>query len=170
MNRLPIAGITGLLAAGLAFAGCQKKQDDSAAIRAGITEHLRTLNTLNLNAMDMKVTKVTINRNQADAEVEFVPKSGAPPGAGMQVSYSLQKRDGQWVVTKRNSLGGGIAHPQGGANAPQEPQGPVHGMPNFQDLLQPANPGGAQPGTLPPGHPPVTSGSSQTQAEQPKKP
>lgn len=171
--RMKIGKVIGLVAiAAVAVAiGCQKKQDETAAVRSGITDHLRSLNTLNLSAMDMNVTKVTINGNQAEAQVEFVPKSGAPPGAGMQVSYSLEKRDGKWVVVKRDSMGGGIAHPQPGANPhEQTPEGPTHGMPNFQDLLQPANPGTSSGGALPPGHPPVNPGSTQPQSPQPKKP
>lgn len=170
MRNVKLMGLAAILATLLAATGCQKKQDETAAIRSGITEHLRSLKTLNLSAMDMNVTKVTINGNQAEAQVEFVPKSGAPPGAGMQVSYSLEKRDGQWVVVKRDSMGGAIAHPPPGANPQQTPEGPTHGMPNFQDLLQPANPGTTSGGTLPPGHPPVNSGATQAPATQPKKP
>jgi len=158
------AGLTVTMTLG----GCRQKQDETAAVRAGITDHLRSVGTLNLNAMDMNVTRVTINGNQADADVEFVPKSGAPAGAGMQVSYSLEKRDGRWVVTKRNSLGGGIAHPEGEANPPQQPQGAVHGMPNFQELLQPASPGGNGTQALPPGHPPVKAGASSSQPASPQ--
>ena len=170
MKRLRAALLAASLASGLAFAGCQRKQDEAAAIRAGITQHLRTVGTLNLSAMEMNVRKVTINGDQADAEVEFVPKSGAPPGAGMQVSYSLEKRSGQWVVVKRNSLGGGIAHPEAGSSPQQQPQGAVHGMPNFEELLQPANPGASSGGALPPGHPPVKSGTAPPKPAESKTP
>lgn len=160
-----------LFSAGL-WTGCHREQDETAAVRAGITEHLHTVGTLNLNAMEMNVKKLTINGDQADAEVEFVPKSGAPAGAAMQVSYSLEKRDGRWVVTKRNSVGGGIAHPEGGSAPQQQPEGAVHGMPNFEQLLQPANPGAHPVPALPPGHPPVKSGTSSpsSQPAQTKKP
>jgi hypothetical protein len=171
MKRVSTVVLLVCLLFGVAASGCRKKQDDNAAIRAGITDYLRSLNTLNLSSMDMNITKVTINGNQADAQVEFVPKTGAPPGAGMQVSYSLEKRNEQWVVIKRNAVGGGIAHPDPGANPHQQtPPGATHGMPNFQDLLQPSNPGTTPSGTLPPGHPPVDSGKTTPQTQQPKKP
>lgn len=171
MKILQLAALVALVSTAATLTGCRQKQDETAAIRAGINEHLRTVGTLNLNAMDMNVRKITVNGNQADAEVEFVPKSGAPAGAGMQVSYSLEKRDGGWIVTKRSSLGGGIAHPEGGSAPQQQPEGAVHGMPNFQELLQPANPGASPGSKLPPGHPPVKSQtSSSSQPAQPKNP
>lgn len=170
MKKLGTAVLAASLACGMTFAGCHKTQDETAAVRAGITEHLHSVGTLNLNAMEMNVRKVTITGDQADAEVEFVPKSGAPAGAGMQVSYTLEKREGRWVVTKRNSLGGGIAHPEAGTNPQQQPQGAVHGMPNFQELLQPANPGASSGAALPPGHPPVRSGAAQAKPAESKTP
>ena len=170
MKILHLAALLALLSTAATLTGCRQKQDEAAAVRAGINEHLRTVGTLNLNAMDMNVKKITIHGNQAEAEVEFVPKSGAPAGAGMQVSYSLEKRDGGWVVTKRNSLGGGIAHPEGGSAPQQQPEGAVHGMPNFQELLQPANPGASSGSALPPGHPPVKSQTSSSQPAQTKNP
>lgn len=137
--------------------GCKKQPSDADAIRAGITQHLTALNTLNLSAMDMDVTNVAINGTSAQAQVTFHPKTGAPPGAGMQVSYQLEKRDSAWVVVKTQGVGGGIEHPPAGANPhTQAGAGAVHGsLPNFQEILGPQKP--ANGTALPPGHPPVDS-------------
>jgi len=70
----------------------------TTAIRAGIMQHLTRVGTLNMSAMVMDIRTVFHNGNQAHAEVEFRPKTGAPQGAGMQVAYNLDKRDGAWVV------------------------------------------------------------------------
>ncbi|HEY4816604.1 MAG TPA: hypothetical protein VIH67_04190 [Candidatus Acidoferrum sp.] len=43
--------------------------------------------------MDIDVNNVAIQGSQARAQVIFRPKTGAPPGAGMQVAYQLEKRD-----------------------------------------------------------------------------
>ena len=94
--------------------GCQKQQSDADAIRSGINMHLASLKTLNLGAMDMNVTKVSVQGNVAEAQVEFKPKTGAPQGAGMQVSYSLQKQNGLWVVQNTQAAGGSIEHPAPG--------------------------------------------------------
>ncbi len=83
--------VVGLL---VLFAGCKKQESDADGVRAGINQHLVSLKTLNLGAMDMNITNVSVQGNEAQAQVEFKPKSGGPPGAGMQVSYSLQKQNG----------------------------------------------------------------------------
>jgi hypothetical protein len=138
-----------------AAAGCQKRpQTSSDAIRDGIRTHLTSLKTLNLSAMDMNLSNVSITGDTAQALVEYIPKTGAPAGAAMRVSYSLEKRGDQWVVVKTNAVGGAIDHPAQNVNPHTQPaQGEVHGtLPNFRDLVSPAPPDSAR--ALPPGHPP----------------
>ena len=147
----------------LCFAGCKKKDTDDEAIRAAVRQHLVSLGTLNLQAMDMDFTKVTVQDNQANAEVSFRPKTGAPADAQMRVAYRLEKREGNWSVVKTTAAGGVIEHPAPGANPHAQPgQGSVHGnLPNFQDVL--GVPKSGANGTLPPGHPQVPSSPSQPQ-------
>jgi hypothetical protein len=135
------------------FAGCKKQESDADAIRSGINLHLASLKTLNLGAMDMDITNVSIQGNQAQAQVEFKPKTGAPQGAGMQVAYSLQKQNGLWVVQNSQPAGGSIQHPAAGENPHMDSTSPSTpgSMPNFRDLV----PGGGSSTALPPGHPPV---------------
>ena len=134
------------------FAGCKRQQSDADAIRSGINQHLASLKTLNLGAMDMNITNVSVQGNQAQAQVEFKPKTGAPQGAGMQVAYSLQKQNGLWVVQNTQPAGGSIQHPAPGENPHMNGTSPSSGsMPNFRDLV----PGGGSSNALPPGHPPV---------------
>lgn len=134
MKRVAVAA--GLCAALLLGGACKKQQNDNEAIRASIVQHLNSLKSLNLSAMDMDIKQVSINDTQAQAQVEFRPKAGAPSGVGMQVTYALEKRDGAWVVVKSQAGGGEIIHP--GENQPSD------------------NAPGPMPGALPPGHPPVT--------------
>jgi hypothetical protein len=139
--------------------GCKHRESDADGIRAGITQHLTSLNTLNLSAMDMDVNGITIQGRQARAQVTFRPKTGAPPGAGMQVAYQLEKRDSAWVVVKTEAAGGMIDHPAANANPHVQP-GSMHGnLPNFREMI----PSSTAPtgGTLPPGHPPIDA-SAQT--------
>ena len=89
MKRLALA--LGLAAAFVSLGGCKKQASDNDAIRAGIQQHLASVGTLNLGAMDMDIRSVTVNGNQAHAEVEFRPKTGGAPGAGMQVAYNLTR-------------------------------------------------------------------------------
>jgi hypothetical protein len=133
--------------------GCKKQETDSDGIRAGINQHLTTLNTLNLSAMDMNIMTFSVQGNQAQAQVEFRPKTGAPQGAGMQVSYSLAKQDGRWVVQNTAPAGGSIEHPKPGENPHQGSTEPTSTtLPDFRNLV---NSGSGS--SLPPGHPPVNS-------------
>jgi hypothetical protein len=161
-----------VLAAFIALAGCKQQQkSDSDAIRAGIEEHLASLKTLNLSAMDMRVTSVNIQGDHAQAQVEFRPKSGAPANAGMLVAYSLNKQNGNWVVEKTLSTGGIIDHPAAGANPHQQSGQPgtlgATDSQMIQDLVRRNSPESA--GALPPGHPPVSSGATPG-SEAPAKP
>jgi hypothetical protein len=165
------AVLAAALSAALLFsAACKKQQNDNDAIRAGVIQHLISLKGLNVSAMEITVSQVTINGNQAQAVVDFRPKTGAPSGAGMQISYNLEKRDANWVVLKSLPLGGEIAHPAPG----QMPSGAVHpsspnGMPNFSDILPPGQ--SAAPSALPPGHPPVNApAQSPAPSDKPKQP
>lgn len=140
------------------FAGCKQKVSDADGVRDGINQHLASLKTINIGAMDVNVLNVSMQGNDAQAQVEFKPKSGGPPGAGMQVSYTLQKQNGQWVVQNTQAAGGTMQHPAPGENPAANPASPSQGsMPNFRDLV----PGGAgaegSPNTLPPGHPPLNN-------------
>ncbi|HEV7966922.1 MAG TPA: hypothetical protein VGP19_05100 [Candidatus Acidoferrales bacterium] len=143
------------------FSGCKKQESDADAIRSGINQHLASLKTLNLSAMDMNITNVSVQGNQAQAQVEFKPKTGAPQGAGMQVAYSLEKQNGLWVVQNTQPAGGSIEHPAPGENPHANAASPSSGsMPNFRDLV----PGGGSSNALPPGHPPINGqGNSQAQ-------
>jgi hypothetical protein len=159
MKRFAMA--LGLSAALLVASGCKKQQSDADAIRAGIVQHLTSVGTLNISAMEMDIRSVSVSGNQAHADVEFRPKNGAPQGAGMQVAYNLEKYDGAWVVLKTQPMGGMIQHPDPNQNPHQNPD--VHnGLPNFSEVLKPG-PAPSQ-GALPPGHPPV---NSQSVASQP---
>lgn len=157
-RRLPSV----LLASFLLLAACgAKPKDETEAIRAGVLKYLASLNMLNLNNMDVKVTQATITGNQAQAQVEVHAK-GTDPGGSMQISYALEKRGEEWVVLKTTGMGGGMQHPVGG-------------QPNGQAL--PAghpNVGGAA-GQPPPDHPNFNailsgSGAAQQQGSAPPPP
>lgn len=169
-HRRKSIGLGLLFCAALFLAGgCKKQSSDNDAIRAGILQHLQGVGTLNMKSMDMDIRSVSINGNQAHAEVVFRPKNSPPDGAGMQVAYNLEKRDGAWVVQKSQPTGGTIQHPDTSKNPHQNPDVHSGSLPNFKDIVTP----GAAPaqGALPPGHPPVNaqppSGADQAPAKKP---
>jgi hypothetical protein len=144
-----------LFATFFATSGCKKQTNDQDAIRAGILQHLTAVGTLNISAMQMDIRSVSVNGNQAHAEVEFRPKTGSAPGAGMQVAYNLEKRDGSWVVLKTQASGGTIQHPDPNQNPHQNQAVHSGSLPNFSNVLNPA--GAPAQAALPTGHPPVNS-------------
>ena len=170
MKRVLLA--LGLTATLLLVGGCKKQPSDNDAIRVGIMQHLTAVGTLNMSAMEMDVRSVSINGNQAHAEVVFRPKTGAPAGAGMQIAYNLEKHDGAWVVRKSQSVGGMIQHPDPNKNPHQNQDVHSGSLPNFSDIV---NPAGA-PAQGAPGHPPVnsqppnsqSSGTDQTPVKKPR--
>jgi hypothetical protein len=159
MKRFTLtAGLLGLL---IAATGCKKQLGDNDAVRAGIMQHLTAVGTLNISAMEMDIRSVSIDRDKAHADVEFRPKTGAALGAGMQVGYDLQKRDGSWVVLKTQAAGGMMQHPDPGQN-PHKTQDVHSGsLPNFNDIMGPA--GVPAQGALPPRQAPVPSQKSNPQ-------
>jgi hypothetical protein len=150
----------GISVALLLLGGCKTKQSDSDAIRAGIMRHLNGVGTLDMTAMDMDLKSASVNGSQAHAEVEFRPKTGAPPGAGMQVAYNLEKRDGAWVVLRTQAAGGTIQHPAPGQNPHQNQNVHAGQLPDLSELLKPAGP--PAHGTLPPGHPAIAARPDKT--------
>jgi hypothetical protein len=161
--------VIGFVAALFAADGCKRGPSDSDAIRTAILQHLAGVGTLNMTAMNMDIRSVSVNGTQAHAEVEFRPKTGAAPGAGMQVGYNLEKRDGTWVVLKAQTLGGAMQHPDTSQNPHQNQDVHPNALPNFGDVLHPSGTPPSQ-GALPPGHPPVSSQQQPPPTTQDKTP
>jgi len=138
----------------LAFvSGCKQKPSDDEAIRGAVRQHLSSLGTLNMQAFETDFTNISIQNDQATAEVSFRPKTGAPAGAAMQVSYRLERQEGNWRVVKKSTPGGMIQHPDPSANPHTPLQGEVHGkLPNFQEMLGTGN---APTNNSPPASPPA---------------
>jgi hypothetical protein len=136
-------------------ASCQKKQSENDAIHEAVRQHLISLRTLNLQAMDMDFSNISIQEDHATAQVSFRLKNAAPSGPAMQVAYQLQKQNGTWSVLKTAGMGGMIDHPAPGSNpSAQTPLGESHGgLPNFKELVATPNADGTA--ALPPGHPTI---------------
>jgi len=152
MKRFVLTTVA-ILAALCGANGCKKEPSDNDGIRAGVMQHLTAVGTLNINAMQVDIRNVSINGNQAHAEVEFRPKTGGAPGTGMQVAYNLEKRDGTWTVLKTKAAGGMMQHPDPNQNPHQNQAVHSTSLPNFNSVLNPS--GSPAQGTLPPGYPQV---------------
>ncbi len=99
-------------------------------MRQGIVEYLQG-RQMNVGSMDLNITNVQFNGNQADATVSFTAKGG-DPSAGMQIQYKLELRNGKWAVVSHQDVGAphgssgppGMAVPSGApAAGGQNPHG-----------------------------------------------
>src|SRR5256885_8341612 len=116
--------------------GCKQKPADDEAVRSAVRQHLSSLGTLNMQAFATDFTNISIQDNQATADVSFRPKTGAPAGAAMQVSYQLERQEGNWRGIKKSTPGRMIQHPDPNAHTLSSPlQSPGHRTPpNFPGM------------------------------------
>lgn len=134
----PLSGILALML----LLGCGQGIRNKDKVQDAIVNRLQTRTGLDINALDVTTTDVTFNKNMAYATVSIHPKSD-PSVRSMVMRYTLEDRDGKWVVTNvADSQGHGMAgHPSATPG----------------QTLPPGHPG-VTGQTLPPGHPPINSG------------
>jgi hypothetical protein len=95
------------------------------AVRQGVIDHLTKVG-MNIAGMNVNVTAVQMNGNQAEATVSFTPKGGSA-SQGMSMKYHLEQRGSNWVVTGRQDAS---ASPHGGAVMPRAASGEAAGAAN----------------------------------------
>lgn len=88
--------------------GVPTASPDEAAIRAAIERHLKENSGINMSAMDMALDSVSMQGDQAQANVTFRLKQG---GTTMQMSYFLSRHAKDWLVMRSQPGGGQFAHP-----------------------------------------------------------
>ena len=141
--------------------GCNKDLQNQDAVRQGVMSYLSKRS--DLLAMDVSVTSVAFQEDEATAQVHFQAKGNSSPAAGMTMQYVLERKDGQWVVKGRTGAnaahgasGPGVNSVPGQGNSP----GSLDGMPRI-----PAPGGAGHPvlQALPPGHPAVSPDSTSQQ-------
>ena len=109
------------------FGSCQSRIKTKEKVQQAIVDRLQTRSGLDMNSLTVTTTSVTFDKNKAYATVAFHPKGDARVNSDMVMRYSLEARDGNWVVV---NVGDSQGH----------------------SLGQPA---AQKRGDLPPGHPPV---------------
>jgi hypothetical protein len=145
-----------LRAAVLAFAmmcllaGCGRDIENKEQVRSDILDHLSKNTGLDLKSLDVEVSNVSFQKNQAKATVAFRPKGVSSINDGMVMVYTLQPKNGHWVVVGRaDSQGHGFgASPADSRLPPGHPS--VNGLPPghpSMDDKAPTKPQEAGPGT-----------------------
>lgn len=122
----------------LTLTACNRGNQSKEAVRQGVIDHLSNRN-LNMGSMDIDVTSVQFNGDEANAMVVFTPK-GAGASQGMTLRYRMQRKRDKWEVVSTEDSGHGGQAPAGtpnphGAGAIPAPQDSPHGaMPSPEDL------------------------------------
>jgi hypothetical protein len=119
----------------LCLAACQRgNQNNNEAVRQGVLDHFsKSGANINVSSMDVTVTSVKFNGEQADAEVAVTAK-GQPNPTPMNLKYHMEHQNNKWVVVGRASDSHGAVDP----NAGGAPNGHGGEMP-------PAMPGAGNP-------------------------
>jgi hypothetical protein len=119
---LPIA-----LFAFVSVTACRNSIQSKEKVQEAIVERLHSHSGLDLNSMTLTTTDVSFDKNKAYATVAFHPNGETALNSGMTMKYTLEARNGKWVVVN-------VADSQG------------HGLTGN-------NPASGDSMQLPPGHP-----------------
>lgn len=116
----------------LLLAGCGPNIKSKEKVQQAILQRLQTRSGLDLASLEVTTTSVSFDKNLAYATVAFHPKGESNINSGMTMKYTLEDRDGKWVVVGVGGMSG-------------------HGMQGHA----------TGSGALPPGHPPIDSSNPQ---------
>jgi len=129
------------LAGLLITASCGNDLKTKEKVQAAIMERLQTHSGLDLKSMDVSTTNVTFEKNVAYATVSFHPKDDPKLTGGMSMKYTLEARDGKWVVTKvGDSSGHSPTNPLQGGDGGNLPPGHPSVDPSLKNGASPDNP------------------------------
>ncbi len=83
-------------------------------MQEAIIQRLQASSGLDLKSLDLTTTSVTFDKNFASATVSFHPKSDPTINNAMTMKYTLEDRDGKWVVVNvADSKGHGLTSHSG---------------------------------------------------------
>jgi len=152
-NRMVSRRPATLLLAIVVLASCRNSTQNREQVQAAILHRLQASSGLDLKGLNVTTTSVTFDKNLAYATVAFHPKNDPTITNGMVMKYTLEDRDGKWVVLNvADSQGHGLSG-HGNAGASQLPPGhpPVDGARPGQPTPDPQVPS-ASGGGGPNGH------------------
>lgn len=123
----------------LLLSACSSSLKSKDKVQQAILDRLSAHSGLDMKAIDMTMTSVSFKNNMAYATVAFHPKGDTNVNSGMLMKYTLEARDGKWVVVNvADSQGHGLAgHPAAGAGGDQLPPG----HPLIDQMPQPTSTG-----------------------------
>lgn len=127
--------------------GCGPNIKNSEQVRRDLLAHLEKNAGLDPKELDINITKLTFEGDQANATVSFRPKTATRIDSAMVMNYILDQKDGHWVVAKRGDSQKRGMQPTPGPGGKDIPKGhpPVTGkeeMPPDHPAVKPDAPAG----------------------------
>lgn len=92
--------------------GCAKDINNKDAVKEAVMKRLTAVSGLNMSGMDVDITNVSFQGNQADAQVAFRVKGSTD--SMLNMSYKLERKGDEWTVKASSGGAGG----GGGTNLP----------------------------------------------------
>ncbi|MGA8030208.1 MAG: hypothetical protein WB992_23950 [Bryobacteraceae bacterium] len=89
-----------ILIAAVLLAGWGKDIKSKEKVQEAILTRLQTRSGLDLKSLDVTTTSVSFDKKMAYATVAFHPKGDPRVNSGMVMKYTLEDREGKWVVVK----------------------------------------------------------------------
>jgi hypothetical protein len=121
-NRVVLRIWTVLLILSAVLSGCRSSDRSKEKVEAAIQQRLQSQTGLDLKTLDVTTTSVTFEKNLAYATVAFHPKNDPRVDSSMMMKYTLEDKDGRWVVIKvGDSEGHAMGHGSGTALPPGHP-------------------------------------------------
>jgi phage FluMu protein gp41 len=105
------------------LAACGSNIRSKEKVQAAILERLQSRSGLDLKSLDVTTTSVSFDKNLAYARVAFHPKGDTNVSSGMLMNYTLENRDGKWVVIQVGDSQGHATSGGVGSKAEQLPPG-----------------------------------------------
>jgi hypothetical protein len=113
-NQIVSRSLPSCLICVLVLTACGNDLKTKEKVQAAVFDRLNH-SGLDLKSMDVATTNVSFDGNLAYATVTFHPKDDPTVNGGMSMKYTLEGRDGKWVVTKvGDSTGHSMASPASG--------------------------------------------------------
>lgn len=107
------------------LAACRRDNHDKQKVEQAILDRLQNRTGLDLKTLDVATTAVSFEKNLAYATVSFHPKGDSRLASEMVMKYTLEDKNGKWVVLSvGDSQGHAMSHGQGAvAGSAQLPPG-----------------------------------------------
>ena len=138
----------------------REENDTPEAVKQGVIRDIGK--NFDVSSMDVNVDSVSFRDNEADAIVSYSLKGSKDPSSMMTMKYLMERRsDGKWYIKSRASSAG--APGDNGASCGPSQRAAARARTALPSAGAGVGTGDGGGTALPPGHPNISKGQSQSQ-------